>query len=91
MLLTLSTSHHPATDLGYLLHKHPGKAQSFDLPFGKVHVFYPRVEAETCTAAILLDIDPVALVRGRREPLRRVHECAFAVLAMESEPVDPRL
>lgn len=28
-------------------------------------------------------------VRG--EPLRRVHECAFAVLAMESEPVDPRL
>lgn len=27
----------------------------------------------------------------RREPLRRVHECVFAVLAMESEPVDPRL
>ncbi|MBC8063985.1 MAG: polynucleotide kinase-phosphatase, partial [Chlorobia bacterium] len=26
-----------------------------------------------------------------REPLRRVHECAFGVLAMESEPVDPRL
>ena len=26
-----------------------------------------------------------------REPLRRVHECAFAVLALESEPVDPRL
>ena len=27
----------------------------------------------------------------RNEPLRRVHECAFAVLALESEPVDPRL
>ena len=27
----------------------------------------------------------------RREPLRRVHECAFAVLALETEPVDPRL
>jgi protein phosphatase len=27
----------------------------------------------------------------RREPLRRVHECVFGVLAMESEPVDPRL
>ena len=27
----------------------------------------------------------------RREPLRRVHECVFAVLALESEPVDPRL
>jgi len=27
----------------------------------------------------------------RYEPLRRVHECAFGVLALESEPVDPRL
>jgi protein phosphatase len=27
----------------------------------------------------------------RREPLRRVHECVFGVLALESEPVDPRL
>ena len=27
----------------------------------------------------------------RREPLRRVHECALGVLALESEPVDPRL
>ena len=27
----------------------------------------------------------------RREPLRRVHECVFAVLALESEPIDPRL
>ena len=27
----------------------------------------------------------------REEPLRRVHECAFGVLALESEPVDPRL
>ncbi len=28
---------------------------------------------------------------ARREPLRRVHECVFGVLALESEPVDPRL
>jgi protein phosphatase len=27
----------------------------------------------------------------RREPLRRVHECVLGVLALESEPVDPRL
>ena len=27
----------------------------------------------------------------RKEPFRRVHECAFSVLALESEPVDPRL
>jgi len=26
-----------------------------------------------------------------REPLRRIHECVFAVLALESEPLDPRL
>ncbi|MDF2735254.1 MAG: prpE [Chloroflexota bacterium] len=28
---------------------------------------------------------------ARREPLRRIHECVFGVLALESEPVDPRL
>jgi protein phosphatase len=27
----------------------------------------------------------------RHEPLRRVHECVFGVLALESEPIDPRL
>jgi PNKP adenylyltransferase domain, C-terminal region len=32
-----------------------------------------------------------ALEIPRREPLRRVHECVFGVLALESEPVDPRL
>jgi len=65
MLLTLRTTHVPATDLGYLLHKHPEKLQSFELPFGKVHVFYPEATDEVCTAALLLDVDPVGLVRGR--------------------------
>lgn len=65
MLLTLSTSHTPATDLGHLLHKHPDRVQSFSLAFGQAHVFYPEVSAERCTAALLLDIDPIALVRGR--------------------------
>ncbi|EDX84742.1 hypothetical protein S7335_2439 [Synechococcus sp. PCC 7335] len=65
MLLTLSTTHQPATDLGYLLHKHPNRVQTFALGFGKVHVFYPEVSAERCTAALLLDIDPVGLVRGK--------------------------
>ena len=59
MLLTISTTHNPATDLGYLLHKNPSRAQSFELAFGKAHVFYPEVSAERCTAALLLDIDPV--------------------------------
>jgi len=116
--------------------------QSFALSFGQAHVFYPEASAERCTAALLLDVDPVGLVRNRRgreylriiygpeytvqdnlerlrarglaakrslalrefalgiealerfvrrEPLRRVHECVFGVLALESEPVDPRL
>ena len=65
MLLTITTTHRPATDLGYLLHKHPDRFQSFDLSFGKAHVFYPEVGAERCTACLLLDVDPVGLVRGK--------------------------
>jgi len=66
MLLTLTTTHRPATDLGFLLHKHPDKHQSFDLPFGTAHVFYPEADEARCTAALVLDVDPVALVRGRK-------------------------
>lgn len=68
MLLTLSTTHYPATDLGYLLHKNPARVQAFDLSFGRAHVFYPRATAEACTAALLLEVDPVGLVRNRRGP-----------------------
>ena len=68
MLLTLTTTHTPATDLGYLLHKNPAKVQTFELSFGKAHVFYPEATAERCTAALLLDVDPVGLVRGRKGP-----------------------
>ena len=68
MLLTISTTHAPATDLGYLLHKHPDRCQSFDLAFGKVHVFYPTAGEDCCTAALLLDVDPVGMVRNRRGP-----------------------
>lgn len=63
MLLTITTTHQPATDLGYLLHKNPSKVQSFELSFGKAHVFYPEASEERCTAALLLDISPVGLVR----------------------------
>ena len=64
MLLTLTTTHRPATDLGYLLGKNPARAQSFELAFGMAHVFYAEAEDEVCTAALLLDVDPVGLVRG---------------------------
>src|SRR5947209_14067349 len=65
MLLTITTTHRPACDLGFLLHKHPDRCQSFDLSFGKVHVFYPEVGAERCAACLLLDVDPVGMVRGK--------------------------
>lgn len=68
MLLTITNTRPPATDLGYLLHKNPDKIQSFDLSFGHVHVFYPEASEGRCTAALLLDVDPVALVRTRRGP-----------------------
>lgn len=64
MLLTIRTTHVPATDLGHLLHKHPDRPQSFEMWYGAVHVFYPEVSETACTAALLLDVDPVKLVRG---------------------------
>src|SRR5919202_4329924 len=68
MLLTVSTTHRPATDLGYLLHKNPARSQSFPLSFGQAHVFYPEAGPERCTAALLLDIDPLQLARARPPP-----------------------
>lgn len=65
MLLTVTSTAPEATDLGFLLHKHPAKVQSFQVPVGAAHVFYPEATAERCTVALLLEVDPVALVRGR--------------------------
>ena len=67
MLITITTTHQPATDLGYLLAKHPDKIQQFDLPHGSATVFYPEANAERCTAALMLEIDPVKLTRGRQK------------------------
>src|SRR3954451_20340556 len=77
MLLTLTTTHRPATDLGFLLRKHPERHQTFDVGFGAAHVLYPEATAERCTAALVLDIDPVALVRGRN----RSHRAESGLLA----------
>lgn len=71
MLLLITTTSYPATDLGYLLHKHPDRCQSFSLSFGQAHVFYPEASEQRCTAALLLDIDPVKLVRGRSANLEQ--------------------
>jgi 3' terminal RNA ribose 2'-O-methyltransferase Hen1 len=65
VLLTVTTTQAPATDLGFLLHKHPGRVQTFGVSLGQAHVFYPEQSNERCTAALLLEVDPVALVRGK--------------------------
>jgi 3' terminal RNA ribose 2'-O-methyltransferase Hen1 len=64
MLLTISTTHRPATDLGFLLHKNPARAQSLDLAFGQAQMFYTEASDERCTFALLLDLNPIELVRG---------------------------
>ncbi len=68
MLLTVTSTHVPASDLGYLLHKHPAKVQHFEVSTGVAHVFYPEATEARCTAALLLEVDPVGLVRGRKGP-----------------------
>lgn len=65
MLLTVSTTHQPATDLGYLLHKHPGKVQEFKQSFGKATVFYSQADEQRCTVALMLEVDPIRLARSR--------------------------
>ncbi len=65
MLLTITMTGPSAADLGYLLHKHPGRVNSFELSFGQAHVFFPIVRDEECAACLLLDVDPVEVVRGK--------------------------
>ena len=78
MLLTITTTRAPATDLGYLLHKHPDRFNSLAVSAGEAHVFYPEATPERCTAALLLEIDPVALVRGRGGASSKNHDGALA-------------
>lgn len=65
MLLTISTTHRPATDLGFLLHKHPARLHSRSQTHGVAHVFFPEAGEARCTAALFVEVDPVGLVRGR--------------------------
>jgi 3' terminal RNA ribose 2'-O-methyltransferase Hen1 len=69
MLLSITTTHRPATDLGFLLHKHPDNVRTVQFPFGDAHVFFPEATEERCTATLLLEVDPVGLVRrkGRKD------------------------
>lgn len=61
----MSTAMPDASDLGYLLHKHPNKAQSFSTAVGTAQVLWPEATSERSTIALLLEVDPIALVRGK--------------------------
>jgi hypothetical protein len=65
MLLTITTEHSPATDLGYLLHKHPENVRTVTFPFGDAHVFFPEASERRCTAAVIVEVDPIGLIRRR--------------------------
>ncbi len=68
VLLTLSTTHEPATDLGYLLVKHPDRVHEFEVPSGRAYVCFPEASPARCTAALVLEVDPARLQGSRREP-----------------------
>ncbi len=85
MLLTITTTYRPATDLGYLLGKHPARVQRFELNWGEAVVFYPEATESRCTAALLLEINPVLLARGREQQLSAyVSPQAYTVNSMMS-------
>jgi 3' terminal RNA ribose 2'-O-methyltransferase Hen1 len=65
MYLSIATTHAPATNLGFLLMKHPDRAHDLELSFGRGIVFFPQADVERCEAALVLDLDPVVFVRGR--------------------------
>ena len=67
MPLTISTTHRPATDLGYLLHKNPERVHEVSLTFGKAVMFYPAASETDCTFALSVEVDPIALVRGKQK------------------------
>lgn len=66
MLLHIRAKGESATDLGYLLGKHPEKHQTKELSFGLAHVFYPEVQDDVCSACLLLDIDTTKEMRQNR-------------------------
>ena len=66
MLLTITAEGENAAALSFLLHKHPDKLQQVELSVGAAYIFYPECEKEKVTAALLLDIDPIGMVRNAK-------------------------
>ncbi len=69
MQLSITTTHKPATDLSYLLHKNPDKVQTFDITGGKAYVFYPETTDEKCTATMILNIDTLEMIKNQKKSM----------------------
>ncbi len=65
MFLSIATTHQPATDLGFLLNKHPDRLHELELTYGKAWIVYPQASEARCEAVLALDVDPIGLVRGK--------------------------
>ena len=78
MILTITSTHKPATDLGYLLHKNPSRLHTIELAFGSAYVAYPEATEERCTAALVVDVDTVGLVRKREGLAQYVNDRPYA-------------
>jgi len=65
MLLTITYTGNNTTNLGFLLFKNPYRPQKFEMGYGDVYIFYPELTDEKTTAALLLDINPIDLTRGK--------------------------
>ncbi|MDR2128911.1 MAG: hypothetical protein LBP52_07585, partial [Burkholderiaceae bacterium] len=65
MLLAITHTGEDTSRIGFLFHKNPARPQVFALNHGRAHVFYPEVSDARTTLALLLDIDPVELARGK--------------------------
>ncbi len=66
MLLTITAEGENAAALSFLMHKHPDKLQQVELSVGTAYIFYPECKKEKVTAALLLDIDPIGMVRNAK-------------------------
>jgi 3' terminal RNA ribose 2'-O-methyltransferase Hen1 len=62
VLLTITTTHEPADQLG----KHPDRAHRVELSFGSALVCFPVVQPRRCTAALVVDVDPARPGRAGR-------------------------
>lgn len=85
MLLTVTLTGPQAGVLGHLLHKHPERVQTFELPVGRATVFYP--ESATSDDESVLSIEPGRKSRPARRGRESSDDRTTVALLLETDPV----